>query len=231
MNKFLICLPVLTSLFASAVQAQEAPTVTGNIGLTTKYKYRGQDQSDTARNSVAAVQGGFDFADKGFYIGNWNSSIGFGGGTEVDLYGGFKGELSPGFGFDVGLLQYLYPSVSALNTTEIYGGLNYGIAAVKLSYVMSDKYFGAIDSRGTLYLDFNMNFEIAKNLTLNAHVGETKLASGSAYGPSYSDYKLGATYGLTNGFSVSAAYVGANKRSFYGDLNKPRAVFSISKTL
>ena len=42
--------------------------VSGNIALTTDYKFRGISQSDSA----PSVQGGFDIAfDNGAYIGTW----------------------------------------------------------------------------------------------------------------------------------------------------------------
>jgi uncharacterized protein (TIGR02001 family) len=39
---------------------------TANVSLTTKYKYRGQDQSDATKESVPAIQGGFDYTLGGF---------------------------------------------------------------------------------------------------------------------------------------------------------------------
>src|SRR5438093_5436444 len=103
----------IVSLFASVAQAADAPApapaVATNFSLTTNYKFRGQDQG----NNKPALQGGFDYAhSSGFYVGNWNSSIGFtDAGIEMDFYGGFKGELAKGFGYDVGVLQYAYPSL------------------------------------------------------------------------------------------------------------------------
>ena len=59
------------------------------------------------------------------------------GPLELDLYGGYKGEIQKDLGYDVGLLQYAYPATSwpdvgrrrrvfNANTTEIYGALTYG---------------------------------------------------------------------------------------------------------
>ena len=49
--------------------------------------------------------------------------------------------------------------------------------------------------------------------------------------PNFYDYKLGVTYDLGSGFSVAGAVVGASKKNFYGDINKTRAIFTISKTM
>ena len=102
--KSIVCVSVLAALSASAVHAEEAASpLTANVALTTKYKYRGQDQG-SVQAFAPAIQGGFDFSKNGFYLGNWNSSIGFGGGTEVDLYGGYKGAITKDLGYDVGML-------------------------------------------------------------------------------------------------------------------------------
>ncbi len=225
------------ALIAGAAVADDG--LTANVSLTTKYKYRGQDQSDPTKESVPAIQGGFDYTMGGLYLGNWNSSIGFANGTEMDFYGGYKGEAS-GIGYDVGLLQYYYPGSgsSAANTTELYGALSYGIASLKYSHVLSDDYFGygsgaGVKGRGTGYLDLSANYEVAPGLTLNGHVGYTRLAGDlKDIGlVNYVDYKLGATYDLGKGLSVSGAYVGANKKDVWGDINKGRVIVALTKAM
>ena len=219
--------------------AASADGLSANVSLVSKYKYRGQDQSDITKESVPAIQGGFDYTLGGLYVGNWNSSVGFANGTEMDLYGGYKGEAA-GVGYDVGLLQYYYPGSgsSAANTTEIYGALSYSIASLKYSHVVSKDYFGygalagGVKGRGTGYLDLSVNYEVMAGLTLNGHVGYTSLASDlkDVGYENYMDYKLGATYDLGNGLSVSGAYVGAEKKN-WGDGNKGRLVVALSKAM
>ncbi len=231
MKKLLVGLSVC--LFAVFAQAADAPSVATNFSLTTNYKYRGQDQTA----NKPALQGGFDYAMEGFYVGNWNSSIGAtDSGIEMDFYGGYKGEIAKGLGFDVGALTYYYPQklkVGDLNTTEIYGGLSFGPASLKLSYTVSDKYFGFANADGTIYLDFSANHEVVKGLTLNAHLGATNFASDakSASVVNYVDYKLGGTYDLGSGFSGGAHIVGANKKNVYVDINKPRLILTITKSM
>jgi len=229
MKKSLISLAatLLVSAVPGLSHAEDAPAaspLTFNLSLTTKYKYRGQDQSDTAKTFLP---GGLDYSAGGFYVGNWNSSVGFGGGTEVDVYGGYKGELSPGLGFDVGALQYYYPGTgsSVFNTTEIYGALSYGIASLKYSRTVSSKYFGVVDGKGTGYF--------SPSWTLNAHIGATAFSSGGKDngGVNYTDYKLGVTKDAGNGLSFSGAFVDANKDGAYGDINKGRFVLTLTKTM
>ena len=81
-------LALLMAVGVTAAQAQ----VTGNLGLTSDYRFRGISQSQNA----PAVQGGIDYAhSSGLYVGNWNSSVSSqvytnGSGVESDLYAGWK---------------------------------------------------------------------------------------------------------------------------------------------
>ena len=47
--------------FATAGPPARADGLSANVSLTTKYKYRGQDQSDPDKDSVPAIRGGFDY--------------------------------------------------------------------------------------------------------------------------------------------------------------------------
>ena len=175
----------------------------------------------------------------------------------MDFYGGYKGEIAKDFGYDVGMLQYYYPQKNKsinFDTTEIYGALTYMFMSLKYSHTVSNDYFGfgkgfeasipltyRPSGRNTGYLDFSANYPLVDKLTLNAHLGYTRYASdlrdvkdagGADVGlPNYCDYKLGLTYDLGSGFSVAAAVVGANKTDYFGDLNKTRAIFTISKSI
>jgi uncharacterized protein (TIGR02001 family) len=242
---------------AAATPESPASPFTANVSLTTKYKFRGQDQGNTNFFSPA-LQGGVDWSQNGFYLGNWNSNIGFtNAGIELDFYGGYKGEIAKDLGYDVGILEYYYPQKNKsidFNTTEIYGALTYMWMSLKYSHTVSKDYFGFGEGfesgvplayrpsgRNTGYLDFSANYPLVDKLTLNAHVGYTRYASdlrdvkdagGADVGlPNFYDYKLGVTYDLGSGFSAAAAVVGANKKNFYGDINRARAIFTISKSM
>jgi uncharacterized protein (TIGR02001 family) len=258
--------PAAADAQAAAASAPPSPAspLTANIALTTKYKFRGQDQGNTSWFSPA-IQGGFDWTQNGWYAGNWNSNVSFSNAAiEMDFYAGYRGEIVKDLGYDVGILQYYYPQkdkVDDFNTTELYAALSWQWLSLKYSHTVSKDYFGiggaqqntanaagsAIDrpsGRNTGYLDLSGNVPLMDKLTLNAHVGYTRYASdlrdasfsvGEATTglgvPNYYDYKLGLTYDLGSGFSAAAAYAGANQRDFYGDINKPRAILTISKTM
>ncbi|MFM2400123.1 MAG: hypothetical protein RL341_2280 [Pseudomonadota bacterium] len=173
-----------------------------NVGAVTDYRYRGISQT----RLKPAIQGGVDYADKsGFYVGAWASNIkwikDFGGDAniEIDLYGGFKGELTKDVGFDVGVLTYQYPSNKlnpSANTTELYGALTYGPVTAKYSHAVTDT-FGNFDSKNSWYLDLTGTFEVAKGTNVIAHVGHQKISGPLSSVATYTDYSLGVTYDLS----------------------------------
>ena len=246
MNKSILLLAIASTLGAAAHAEDPAPSpFSANISLTSNYKYRGQDQgSAPVRTFRPAVQGGFDWTQNGFYLGNWNSSIGWlsGSSIEMDFYGGYRGEIVKDVGYDVGLLRYQYNGGAIANTTELYGSVSYGPATLKYSHTVSKDYFGygggTFTGRNTGYLDLSANFPVVDGLTINTHVGYTRYSAdlrNNVLVPNYYDYKLGATYDLSkfagSGVSISGAVVGANHRDFYGNINKARLIATLTKTL
>jgi len=218
-------LPLLAALavicaLPGRVHAQEAATsLAFNIGVFSDYRYRGISQT----RLKPAVQGGVDYAGPGgFYLGAWASSIkwikDFGGdaGFEVDLYGGFKGEIQKDLGYDVGVLTYQYPGNKlnpSANTTEIYGALSFGPATAKLSYALTDT-FGNFDSKGSYYLDLSATFDVA-GVSVVPRVGYQKIA-GPFSGPgSYTDYSVTLSKDFS-GLVPSIALVGTDAdKGFY----------------
>eukprot|EP01041_Mallomonas_annulata_P038287 gene38287-61752_t len=69
---------VFAAALLAALPLLASAQLTGNVSLTTNYKFRGQDQDATKAKAVKpALQGGFDYAfgESGWYVGNWNSSV------------------------------------------------------------------------------------------------------------------------------------------------------------
>ena len=175
-----------------------------------------------------------------------------GGSLEMDFYGGYKWSLPNDFGIDVGTLYYYYPGGTSadynalartvvttfggapkLDTWEVYTAGTWKWASIKYSYSVLDHTFGALDSRGTGYLDISANPPIGDTgLTLNLHWGWQKYKGSDvrncAIGPvasptanctgngaltyvpsndqllSYKDVKVGVTYALPKDFSIGA---------------------------
>ena len=225
-------------MFASA-------QLTANVALTSNYKFRGQDQDTSKSKAVKpALQGGFDYAfgETGWYIGNWNSSVEWlpGNSIESDIYGGYK-FTAGGIGWDLGALTYIYPGNKNGNTTELYAAAGFGPLTLKYSHTVSKDYFGwagensgsGLKGRNTGYLNLAFAQEVAPSLTLKAAVGYTRFASDikDLGVPNYVDYAVGVAYDFGSGLALYGGVQGANKKAFFGDVNKARAIVMLSKTL
>lgn len=197
-----------------------------NVGVVSDYRYRGISQT----RLKPALQGGVDFTYGGFYVGAWASTIKWikdwdvKGSVELDLYGGYKGEIQKDFGYDVGLLQYAYVGnkladvggggvFKNANTTEIYGALTYGPVTGKLSYALTNL-FGNYNfatnekSSGSYYFDLSGTFDLGSGFSVVPHIGYQKVAK--IDNASYTDYSVTLTKDLGSGFSVSGAIVGTD---------------------
>lgn len=238
-------LKTLVVALAAALPILASAQLSGNIALTTNYKFRGQDQ-DTHKSTAVkpAIQGGFDYAfgESGWYVGNWNSSVNWlpGNSIEMDFYGGTKFKAGA-FDIDLGGLLYAYPGNASGNTTELYGAATWGPLTAKYSHTVSQDYFGGagakagsgLSGRNTGYLSFAFSQEVAPSTTLKAAVGFTRFASDirDRGVPNYMDYQLGGAHDFGSGLSLAAAIAGANKKSYFGDVNKPRLLLTLTKSL
>lgn len=253
---------ISAATLAQTPAAPEAPsehTVSANIGLFSEYIFRGISQTA----GEPAVQGGFDYAhSSGFYAGTWATNISwledFGAynrsSMEWDFYLGFKNAF-PGaedFSYDFGLLYYYYPGrknpgVVSADTLELYGSIGWKWISAKLSYTLSDDYFGTRPigrkSDGSIYSEANVAYPIEDTgFTILAHVGYLDLhndGSGDSRAGN-TDWRLGVSYVIQDGpvkdLELGAYYSDNNARkAFYTDLNgydtrKARGVVYVKKT-
>ena len=229
----------------AAMPLMASAQLSGNLGLASNYKYRGQDQDTSKTRAVKpALQGGFDYAfgESGWYVGNWNSTVNWlpGNSIEMDLYGGYKFKAGA-LDWDLGALTYLYPGNTTGNTTELYAATTWGPLTAKYSHTVSKDYFGwagakagsGLKGTNTGYLAFSVAQEVAPSVTLKASVGFTRFASDikNMGVPNYTDFSVGAAYDLDNGLSLGAAVAGANKKAYFGPANQSRLLVTLTKTL
>lgn len=214
-------LALSTAAFAQTKAPEPDYTLSFNAGVVTDYRYRGISQS----RLKPAVQGGLDFAHKsGFYLGAWASTIKWiedsgstDGKVELDLYGGYKGELAKGLAYDVGVLRYEYvgnklgnvSGYANANTTEVYGALTAGVFTAKYSRTLTNL-FGNVNSKGSQYLDLSANVDLGDGWTLTPHVGRQLVNNGPAY--HYTDYSLTVAKDLGKGLSASLMAVDTNAK-------------------
>jgi uncharacterized protein (TIGR02001 family) len=234
------------SLFAADKEATSDFTTSGAAGLFSQYIFRGLTQTDRK----PAVQAYFDINhSSGLYLGIWSSNVSWprdnygstpvysrGGSQEIDIYAGFKKDniAQSGFGIDFGALQYYYPGTEnpansggnpKLNTTELYGAINYHWVQAKISGVVSKdawgfgKYGDGItgnDADGTYYAELNANVPIGeymgglKGLTGIFHIARQDFRGAANEPASYNDWKLGLQNAFDNGIVIGAYYTDTN---------------------
>jgi len=161
--KKLLSLAITSALLSSAMVSTASAEVSGNLGATSNYLWRGMTQ---ASNS-SAFSGGIDYAsDIGLYVGTWGSNAW--GGGEYDLYAGYGFEAGD-FSFDVGYVSYMYSDVEDGNFAEAYLGLGYSFFSVKASTLTNADW--EADAGDDTYIEAAADFEVAEALSLGLHVG------------------------------------------------------------
>jgi len=117
----------LTSMFFMVSSYASAVEISGNVGLSSDYIWRGMTQT----NGDIAVNGGFDLStDMGFYLGTWASNANVGNSSmELDVYLGFAGEMAENMTYDIGYISVIYPGQDSADFEEAYVGFNiYGLS-------------------------------------------------------------------------------------------------------
>ena len=251
-NKKLLSAAVTTALLAGAGMAQAAEEaivtgdelvggfeISGNVALTSDYRFRGISQSD----EDLAVQGGFDAAfGPGFYVGIWGSSVdfdsndGYDGSLELDYYGGWAHSIGDtDFGIDVGYIYYDYPGDSGDegDYQEFYIGTSWKDLSLQVNY--SDDYYAETDE--FWYVSGDYSFSVFEDFTVGLHVGYNMLEEDGGFLSSdedqYTDYSVTVTYSWAS-VDFSLAYVGTDLDDddvFGTDWADDTAVFTIAKSL
>ncbi len=200
-------------------------TFTSNVGLTSDYVFNGISQSFR----TPALQGGFDYAhSSGLYLGTWASNISGNQYTnasmEWDVYGGYNGKVSDDLGYNVGLMEVVYPGGKAYNitpnnskkwdTTEAIMGATWKGLNVKYTYTLTDWY--GINSNGftpTMWADGSSTADSTGNLD----------SKGSGY------IEANYTFEVSEGLSVTG-HAGHQKIKNFSKLNYTDYKFGVNKT-
>lgn len=236
---------ILTSLAAAGLLATAGATadITGNVGLTTDYVFRGLSQT----NEKPAIQGGLDYAhESGAYAGVWASNVDFEDGDEanieIDLYAGMTGTVGD-LGWKFGGLYYTYPGVSdssglEYDYWEVGPTLTYpvGPATASLMVLWSPNFYN--ETGKGLYTELGLSAPVG-SFTLGGTFGHQDIERNALFGaPDYNNWSLYASTELA-GVGLKLAYTDTNLSGSecfggskpYGDWCDGRAVFSVSKAL
>jgi uncharacterized protein (TIGR02001 family) len=233
-----------TAALAQQPEPPKSPwTATANVNLVSDYRFRGITQTwgKPAIQGGADIshENGL-FA--GTWASNVSGNEYPGGSLEWDLYGGYNLKLSDDVTVPLGAIYYYYPGANfdksacpsaafpgpacgpdvSPNNFELNAGIAWKWLTFKASVALTN-YFGANsalgftgDTKYTQYYDVSANYPIKDNLSLNAHVGFTNFTKNYfSTNPDYWDWKLGATYVFTGGWTVGAYYVQASNDTYW----------------
>ncbi|OUS10088.1 hypothetical protein A9Q89_11885 [Gammaproteobacteria bacterium 53_120_T64] len=241
---------LLAAIVSAAPVAAMAAEVSGNISLTSDYRFRGISQTDTQ----LAVQGGFDVAfDSGVYVGAWGSNVDFANSLELDYYVGYAGEINDSVSYDLGFIYYDYPGTDDTVRTlsgdaeddyaEVYASVS--VNDFTLGFAYSNDYY--LETGDFYYVYGDYSFALAHDVSLDLHYGyndfeysstdsnakDAEQAFLSDGEDSYSDYSVGIskTY---SGVDVSLTWVDTDldKSECFGtNWCESTVVFALSKSL
>ena len=252
-NKTLLATAMSTALMTSAalVQAQERDDldpvasgdgfeISGNVALTSDYRFRGISQSD----KNPAIQGGFDMEfSPGFYVGTWGSSVdfdsndGYDGSLELDYYAGWSSAIGDtDFGIDVGYIYYDYPGDNGDEGDygEVYVSGSWKDISLSVNY--SDDYYGGTGKFYYYAADYSIGV-FDTGVTVDFHVGYNDFDKAGEFlsndQDQYTDWSVALGYSWA-GVDFSVAYVDTDldKEDVFGtDWADSTAVFTISKSM
>lgn len=199
---------------ANAAEGEGPFSFSGNVAFATEYRFRGVALTD----GNFAVQGGFDLGhSSGLYVGTWGSNldedtVGFGS-AELDLYGGWSGDLGGAISADVGVILYIYPDAAAAagdtDYVEFYGSLSVEAGPASLTggvaYAPEQDSLGGTDN---FYVYGDVGVGIPNSpFSLAAHIGYTDGFLTFTTDSQAIDWSIGAEVSVGPA-TLGAAYVG-----------------------
>lgn len=211
-------------------------SVSGNVALVSEYRFRGVDLS----GGEIAIQGGVDLStDAGFYLGTWASSldedtVGYGS-TEVDVYGGWSGDLAEGVAFDVGVIAYMYPDAGAgdFDYIEFYSSVGFAFGpaetTIGVAYAPDQDSLGDTDNF-YLYGDIGVGVP-GTPLTLTGHLGYTDGFLTFTNDSKAFDWSIGAEAAVYGPVSLGVAYIGVEGAPGTGVFTDDAIVFTLSASM
>lgn len=201
-----------TVLAAGLAPAMGFAELTGNVGATNNYVWRGFTQT----GDLPAVSGGLDYShESGFYTGTWISNVNFAGpsktdsagdvvandGYEQDYYAGFSGG-SGDFSYDVGYIYWDYPTSTSQQDSdfgEVYGSVGYDFITVQVNYTANSQVEDDAVSQysvGDLYYKATAEFPLTDDgLALSLTAGGYAFDDdGESLGPNQGDADFNYTH-------------------------------------
>lgn len=218
----------------------------GTATLTSDYVFRGLSQT----NEDPAAQASFEYKHPvGVFLGVWGSTVDdtiSDGNAEIDLYGGYRGQIFDNLGYELSIIYYWYPGGASdpeLDYVEFHGGLNYTFAGLPLEpsvgvgFNYSPDFFGE-DGSGYFYngtLRFTLPYGVGLGLELGYQDVKGDKTTGNGRGLNGNDgydylfWKAGLSKEVL-GFNLDVSYYDTNEEEYFGPIGDSRVVFSISRS-
>ena len=218
----------------------------GTATLTTDYVFRGLSQTD--KNPAAQVS--FDYNHPvGVFLGAWASNVANSvseGNLEIDLYGGYKGQLSENLGFELSAIYYWYPGGGndpEPDYLELHGGVNYAFANIPLEPKIglglnySPDFYG--EDGNAYYINGTLRLTLPYKFGLRFEVGyqnvEGDKTTGNGGGPDSEDgydylfWHISLSREIL-GFNLDLSYWDTNEEQYFGTIGDDLVVFTISRS-
>lgn len=187
-------------------------TLSGNVGIVTKYIYRGGIE-----NNDMAAQGGLEYShNSGIRVGYWGSTLDYNPaqahkakGFEHNFYLAYAQQLNPDWGYRVQTMAYVYHDANKkiadngdkrdITTYDVAASLNYKNFSLNTAMIVADS---STANQGDTYFSAAYSQPLAQDFSLNASVG------GTAYNRSHDDEVVTTQ----KDFAFNEARLGLGKR-------------------
>lgn len=187
-------------------------TITGTIGATSDYKFRGISQSDNG----GAVNGSVEYGQDDLAIGIWASTVDFSGdpdnNVEIDLYAAYTHGFSENTSLTGKAYFYWYPNASIPDASyvELLAQLdhNFGKFSANLNAAWAPQYSG--DTGEAYWFGAGVEVPVTEWATITANVGQQWFADNLAVGiVDYGTADIGVTLAW-QAVSFDLRYVGTD---------------------
>lgn len=175
-NKTLVlgCVGLMVGLScagAAAADMEGEPNGSGNIGIFSKYVFRGM-QNPYSETNGPALQGGFDFEHRGVKAGYWGSNL---DAREDGAKSGVENEVYFGYGREVGALRleaeavyYKFISIDHADAPELALHAGYRHFDIGMAYLAKDVEWG---NAGDIYWTAGFETKLARDFDVSAELG------------------------------------------------------------
>lgn len=224
---------------ATPAFADSPVSVSASASIVSEYRFRGVGLS----NGDPTLQGSITVShSSGFYVSAWGSSIdpniptaGIGS-TEIDVYGGWSGNVTSALKVDAGVYYYAYPNSGPgkFDIIELYGSVSgdLGPASAKIGVNYAPKQSSLASGgfkRDNTYVYGELGIAIPNTpVSLLGHLGYTSGQLTFTNDRKALDWLVSASFAVSPHVSVSAAYVGVQHDVTISNVTKDAVVGTLS---